>query len=71
MAPRPQYYSRALSSPFGQRVKAFYTETSKQVLDIHEEARRIHESHKAAPHAAAPATDAASAPPPADAPKTA
>ncbi|KAI1786874.1 hypothetical protein LXA43DRAFT_1031994 [Ganoderma leucocontextum] len=41
------YYSKALSSPFGQKVKAFYTTTSKQVLDIHEEARRIHETHKA------------------------
>ncbi|KAI0754584.1 hypothetical protein C8Q80DRAFT_1139845 [Daedaleopsis nitida] len=40
------YYSRALTSPFGQKVKAFYTTTSKQVLDIHEEARRIHENHK-------------------------
>ena len=28
-------------------MKAFYTTTSKQVLDIHEEARRIHETHKA------------------------
>lgn len=36
-----QYYSRALSSQWGQKVKAFYTTTSKQVLDIHEEARRI------------------------------
>ncbi|GJE91898.1 RRM domain-containing protein [Phanerochaete sordida] len=35
------YYSRALSSPWGQKVKAFYTTTSKQVFDIHEEARRI------------------------------
>ncbi|KAI0345667.1 hypothetical protein BDW22DRAFT_1405573 [Trametopsis cervina] len=35
------YYSRALSSPFGQTVLSFYTSTSKQVLDIHEEARRI------------------------------
>ncbi|KAI8994111.1 hypothetical protein BD414DRAFT_481455 [Trametes punicea] len=40
------YYARALSSPFGQKVKAFYTSTSKQVLDIHEEARRIAETHK-------------------------
>ncbi|RPD56114.1 hypothetical protein L226DRAFT_509852 [Lentinus tigrinus ALCF2SS1-7] len=40
------YYARALSSPFGQKVKAFYTSTSKQVLDIHEEARRINEAHK-------------------------
>ncbi|TFK93298.1 hypothetical protein K466DRAFT_511925 [Polyporus arcularius HHB13444] len=42
------YYLRALTSPFGQKVKAFYTTTSKQVLDIHEEARRIHETQKAA-----------------------
>ena len=65
-----QYYSKALASPFGQKVKAFYTTTSKQVLDIHEEARRIHETHKASQphqHAAAPS----SAAPAGDAPKTA
>ena len=45
---RTQYYAKALSSPFGQKVKAFYTTTSKQVLDIHEEARRIAAEHKAA-----------------------
>ncbi|PCH40352.1 hypothetical protein WOLCODRAFT_88638 [Wolfiporia cocos MD-104 SS10] len=33
------YYSRAIASPFGQKVFSFYTTTSKQVLDIHEEAR--------------------------------
>jgi hypothetical protein len=36
-----EYYSKALSSPFGQKVRTFYTTTSKQVLDIHEEAKRI------------------------------
>lgn len=52
-----QYYTRALSSPFGQKVKAFYTSTSKQVLDIHEEARRIAETQKAGAAAgSAPAT---------------
>ncbi|EIW59646.1 uncharacterized protein TRAVEDRAFT_46948 [Trametes versicolor FP-101664 SS1] len=51
------YYTRALSSPFGQKVKAFYTSTSKQVLDIHEEARRIAETQKAGAAAgSAPAT---------------
>jgi len=35
------YYERALGLPFGQKVFAFYTSTSKQVLDIHEEAKRI------------------------------
>lgn len=41
------YYTRALSSPLGQRVRAFYTSTSKQILDIHEEARRLADEHKA------------------------
>ncbi|QRV77481.1 RNA recognition motif protein [Ceratobasidium sp. AG-Ba] len=35
------YYTKAIQSPFGQKVYAFYTSTSKQVLDIHEEAKRI------------------------------
>ena len=47
-----QYYSRALSSPFGLKVKAFYTTTSKQVLDIHEEARRIASENPNAQHGA-------------------
>jgi hypothetical protein len=36
-----QYYSKALSSAYGQKVRDFYTTTSKQVFDIHEEALRI------------------------------
>jgi len=40
------YYERAISSPWGQKVYAFYSTTSKQVLDIHEEARRIAETQK-------------------------
>ncbi|KAG1743243.1 uncharacterized protein EDB91DRAFT_1126487 [Suillus paluster] len=36
-----EYYSKAISSPFGKSVLEFYTTTSKQVLDIHEEARRM------------------------------
>ncbi|CAE6465367.1 unnamed protein product [Rhizoctonia solani] len=35
------YYERAINSPLGQKVLAFYSTTSKQVLDIHEEAKRI------------------------------
>ncbi|KAF9046487.1 hypothetical protein BJ165DRAFT_1527575 [Panaeolus papilionaceus] len=42
------YYSRALASPFGQKVAAFYTDTSKQIQDIHEEARRIADQEKKA-----------------------
>ncbi|KAL7279698.1 hypothetical protein PYCCODRAFT_1452231 [Trametes coccinea BRFM310] len=52
------YYARALSSPFGQKVKSFYTSTSKQVLDIHEEARRIAETHKQSASSAPTATSA-------------
>ncbi|KAH7913433.1 hypothetical protein BJ138DRAFT_1171333 [Hygrophoropsis aurantiaca] len=42
-----EYYSKALASPFGQSVLSFYTTTSKQAFDIHEEARRIADQHKA------------------------
>ncbi|CAE6533839.1 unnamed protein product [Rhizoctonia solani] len=35
------YYERAINSPLGQKVFAFYSSTSKHVLDIHEEAKRI------------------------------
>ena len=65
-----QYYAKALSSPFGQKVKAFYTTTSKQVLDIHEEARRIAEAHKQSSSGAnaptAQSTGVGSAAPPID-----
>ncbi|KXN88136.1 Protein vip1 [Leucoagaricus sp. SymC.cos] len=40
------YYERAIASPLGQQVLSFYTETSKQVHDIHEEARRIAQEEK-------------------------
>jgi RNA recognition motif-containing protein len=41
------YYTKAIQSPFGQKVYAFYSSTSKQVMDIHEEAKRIAADHKA------------------------
>ncbi|KAG5639593.1 hypothetical protein H0H81_010795 [Sphagnurus paluster] len=41
-----KYYAKAITSPLGQKVRAFYTSTSKQVQDIHEEARRIAEVQK-------------------------
>ncbi|KAG1880711.1 hypothetical protein C8R48DRAFT_588023, partial [Suillus tomentosus] len=40
-----EYYSKAISSPFGKSVLEFYTNTSKQVRDIHEEARRMADQH--------------------------
>lgn len=36
-----EYYSKAIGTGVGQKVHSFYTTTSKQVLDVHEEARRI------------------------------
>lgn len=42
-----QYYTKALATPLGQKVKQFYTVADKQVRDIHEEARRIADNHKA------------------------
>lgn len=59
-----QYYSKAVASPFGQQVFSFYTTTSKQILDIHAEARRIADQHKApgtAPATTSPASAAAPA----------
>ncbi|PSS37035.1 hypothetical protein PHLCEN_2v1074 [Hermanssonia centrifuga] len=62
------YYSRALSSPFGQKVKAFYTTTSKQVLDIHEEAKRIAASspQSSLPHGTPISTGVGTTAPPLD-----
>lgn len=40
------YFERALDTPTGQRVRAFYTQTEKQVMDIHNEARRLAELRK-------------------------
>ncbi|KAG5341131.1 Protein vip1 [Termitomyces sp. T112] len=48
------FYSKAIASPLGQKVRSFYTTTSKRVQDIHEEARRIAEQHKATSGGAAP-----------------
>ena len=42
-----KYYGKAVASPFGQKVWNFYTTTTKQVTDIHEEARRIAAEEKA------------------------
>lgn len=56
-----KYYTRAISSPLGQKVKEFYTTTSKQVVDIHEEARRLAAEQKNAA-AGAPAAAPGSVP---------
>ncbi|KAI9778877.1 MAG: hypothetical protein M1839_007840 [Geoglossum umbratile] len=35
------YFEKALGTPTGQRVRTFYTQSEKQALDIHNEARRL------------------------------
>jgi len=35
------YYEKAASTPTGQKIVDFYTQTSRQVVDIHNEARRL------------------------------
>jgi hypothetical protein len=35
------YFEKALETPTGQRVRQFYTQSTKQVVDIHNEARRL------------------------------
>jgi len=49
-----EYYTKALETPIGQRVRDFYTTTSKQIFDIHEEARRIADEEKKAKEGAVP-----------------
>ncbi|KAG8993236.1 hypothetical protein FRB93_002073 [Tulasnella sp. JGI-2019a] len=56
------YYEKVFGTPTGQKIVAFYSNTSKQVLDIHEEARRIADEHKAAGATVAPVAPVATSP---------
>ena len=47
------YFEKALETSTGQRVRAFYTQTEKQVLDIHNEARRLADLRKEEQHGGA------------------
>lgn len=40
------YFEKAMGTATGQRIRAFYTQTEKQIADIHNEARRLAELHK-------------------------
>ncbi|KAG2758067.1 hypothetical protein P692DRAFT_20866978 [Suillus brevipes Sb2] len=53
-----EYYSKAISSPFGKFVFDFYTTTSRQVRDIHEEACRMVDHQPAASLSAGSSTHA-------------
>lgn len=52
------YYTKLIGTPVGQKVHSFYTTTQKQVLDVHEEARRIADEKKQAATVAQPAATA-------------
>ena len=50
------YFEKAIETPTGQRVRAFYAVTEKQVLDIHNEARRLADLRKQEQQSAGPKT---------------
>ncbi|KAI9668795.1 MAG: hypothetical protein M1831_000864 [Alyxoria varia] len=65
------YFERALGTPTGQRIRAFYQDGSKQVMDVHTEARRLadlktgkQEQHGGAANTPNPTPATASAPAP-------
>jgi len=58
-----EYYSKALASPFGKSFLTFYTSTSKQVRDIHEEAIRIKQHKATATQSSTPSSSSTSPPP--------
>ncbi|WWC66453.1 uncharacterized protein I206_100355 [Kwoniella pini CBS 10737] len=56
------YYSKVFGTPLGQKVVQFYTSTQKQVLDVHEEAKRIADEKKANAHPIPPVASVADEP---------
>ncbi|KIR67658.1 hypothetical protein I314_02075 [Cryptococcus bacillisporus CA1873] len=61
-----EYYSKVIGTPVGQKVHQFYTTTQKQVMDVHEEAKRIAEEKKKSQSATVPADEPGSAVPSSD-----
>lgn len=47
-----QYYSKAAASPITDRMSSYYTSASKQILELHVEARRIADEAKQTSEAA-------------------
>jgi len=67
------YYEKAAGTPTGQKLVNFYTQTSKQVQDIHAEARRLADLKKEETATHKPAgteKTTSTAPPPGPAPAT-
>ncbi|KAI9720148.1 MAG: hypothetical protein M1828_005794 [Chrysothrix sp. TS-e1954] len=55
------YFEKAMGTPTGQRVHQFYTGSSKQVMDVHTEARRLANLKSGKPAYPAPASGSESA----------
>jgi RNA recognition motif-containing protein len=51
------YYEKAAGTPSGQKLVNFYTQTSRQVVDIHNEARRLADLKKESAPSTVPGTD--------------
>lgn len=47
------YFEKALEHPHGQKLRGFYTQTDKQIRDIHNEARRLADLKQGKPDATA------------------
>lgn len=45
------YFEKAMGTPSGQKVRSFYADGSKQVLDVHQEARRLADMKSGKPSA--------------------
>jgi hypothetical protein len=52
------YFEKALEHPSGQKLRDFYTETDKQIRDIHNEARRLADLKQGKTDESAPAESA-------------
>lgn len=55
------YFEAALGTPTGQKVRAYYTAGQKQVLDVHNEARRLADIRKGQQSQQSPSTSGPSA----------
>jgi uncharacterized protein (DUF427 family) len=55
------YFEKALEHPSGQKLVEFYTQTDKQIRDIHNEARRLADLKQKHPTTAESATAPAEA----------
>lgn len=52
-----RYFEKALGTPTGQKIRQFYDVGEKQVLDIHNEARRLAELKKSGQQGLGPSAD--------------